>query len=557
MSSEPAGGGPALWDQLARGAGSSRSSLYCWTGDRYEPAPWAQVVRDAEAMTAGLRRAGIGPGSRVATVLTNTPWAIRGLFGAWLAGGMVASLPVPSRGMSAAEYTRQLSAIAAQIDPVAFLADERMLSLLPEDLRAALPFRSWESLAGSGTVAAAPPGTDEPAFVQYSSGSTSTPKGCVLTPRAIAAQLDIVKTMIGIRPRRDVAVTWLPLSHDMGLFGFLLTCWWNDIDCYLSTPERFMFSPGTWFSDMAQTGSTLTVGSNTALYLAARAASRSSRLSPAGLAQARAVIIGAERVEWSTLRYATEVLGPHGFRASALMPAYGLAEATLAVTATPVLDEPRRVAVEAACLADGEVREADPDDPAASVVVSSGRPCRGVTLPGMESGQLTEIAVSSPSLATGYWGNEQLTSARFAGGAVLTADLGFVRDGWLYPVGRTDDVLSVAGRKVYAREIEIAVDGIEGVRRGCCALVGHHDGVMSRLTLFVEVARERDDYRALAEQAASLAMAKASVALDGCVFLGRNSLPKTPSGKIQRHRCRDMFEAGRFNLLSVVDLAPA
>lgn len=556
MSSKHVTGGPSLWDQLTRSAGAHRSSsMYCWTGDRYEPSPWAAVARDAEAMTAGLRRAGIRPGARVATVLTNNPYAIRGLLGVWLAGGTMASLPVPARGMSAEEYARQLAAIAQQIDPVVFLVEEQMLGVVPEDLRARFRFRSWESFADSGRVEAAPPGSDEPAFIQYSSGSTSAPKGCVLTPRAIAAQLDIVATMIGIRPHRDVGVTWLPLSHDMGLFGFLLGCWWSDIECYLSTPERFMLSPGTWFSDLAQTGGTLTVGSSTGLYLAARASARSSRLPARGLTQTRVCIVGAERVEWNTLRYATDVLGPYGFRATSLMPAYGLAEATLAVTATPAPEAPRRVAVEATALADGEVREAEPDDPTCTTVVSAGLPCKGVTLPGMRSDRLTEITVCSPSLATGYWGDERLTDARFRDGALLTGDLGFVRDGYLYPVGRTDDVISVAGRKVYAREIEIAVDRMDGVRHGCCALVGHHDGTAFRLTLFVEVHGDREEYRTLAEQAASLAMAKAAVALDECVFLRRNSLPKTPSGKIQRHRCRDLFEAGRFNLLSTVKLA--
>ena len=255
MSSEPGCGSTDLWDRLTRSGGVHRSSsIHCWVGDRYESSPWTAVAGNAEAMTAGLRRAGVAPGARVATVMTNSPGAIRGLLGVWLAGGTVASLPVPARGMSPGEYARQLTAAAAALDPVVFLVEERMMGLIPEDLRARFRLRSFESFADSGRVGAAPPDADEPAFVQYSSGSTSTPKGCVLTPRAISAQLDIVATMIDIRPHRDVAVTWLPLSHDMGLFGFLLTCWWSDVECYLSTPERFMFAPGTWFSDVAGFG---------------------------------------------------------------------------------------------------------------------------------------------------------------------------------------------------------------------------------------------------------------------------------------------------------------
>jgi fatty-acyl-CoA synthase len=107
---------------------------------------------------------------------------------------------------------------------------------------------------------------------------------------------------------------------------------------------------------------------------------------------------------------------------------------------------------------------------------------------------------------------------------------------------------------VYAREIENAVDAIDGVRHGCSTLVGHHDGGAFRLTLFLEVAGSRVDHREVAERAASLAMAKGAVALDECVFLGRNALPKTPSGKIQRHRCRQILDTGGFEPVATVRL---
>lgn len=550
--------GAGLWDRLtapARSPGSS--SLHCWTGDRYDTASWEAVIRDSEAMTAGLRRIGVRRGTRVATVMTNTPHAVRGLLGVWLAGGTVASLPVAARGMSIDDYVSQLAALAAHIDPVAFLLDADTMELIPDDLRSRFRCHSWESFAGSGRVAADPPGAAEVAFIQYSSGSTSVPKGCALTPDAICAQLDIVAAMIEVRPRTDVAVGWLPLSHDMGLFGFLLTSWSSDLECYLSTPQRFMFAPGTWFSDMAQFGGTLTVGSPTGLYIAARSFGLRSPSGDQGLRPTRVCIVGAERVAHSTLEYAVQVLGPHGFTESALMPAYGLAEATLAVTATPLREKPRWLTVDATALANGELREADGDEQTQTTVVSAGPACKGVSLPGMREGELTEIMVRSPSLAVGYWRDERLTRERFADGTLHTGDVGFLRDGCLYPVGRTDDVISVAGRKVHAREIEMAVEGIEGVRRGGSTLVGHHEGSAFRLTLFLEVHGTQHEYRAMAEEAASMAMAKAAIAIDECVFLGRNSLPKTPSGKIQRHRCREMLEKGQFELVSMVKLASA
>jgi fatty-acyl-CoA synthase len=541
-----------LWTGLIDGAQSHGRSLHCWVGDRYEAAPWSGVVADAESMTTGLRGAGVRPGARVATILTNGPFAVRGLFATWLAGGTVASLPVPARGMDAAEYSSQLVKICQNLHPEIFLVEARLLDMIPQEVRQIVPVKSWESMAGTGRVEASPPGPDEVAFIQYSSGSTSAPKGCMLTPRGIGQHVSMLSGLIEAEGGRDVTVTWLPLSHDMGVFGSLLTSWWSGVEMYLSTPERFMFSPGTWFSDLATLGGTMTVGTNTALYLAARAGRRSPAM--ANGMKVRVCIVGAERVEAQTLEYVTQALGPFGFRQEAFMPAYGLAEATLAVTATRVSQAPRSLAVDAVALADGEVVDVDPDDPAATRIVGAGGPCEGVEVSGMDGGRLGEIVVRSPSLALGYYGDEVLTRQRFHDGELLTGDLGFMRDGHLYPVGRGDDVISVAGRKVYAREIETAIEGLDGVRRGCSTLISRQDGIRQRLTLILEPRNSSVNYRDLAEMAASVAMAKGAVALDECVFIARNDLPKTPTGKIQRHRCRHLLETGGFDPLATIEL---
>lgn len=542
-----------LWQRLTVEASRYRSSVHFWAGTGYQVTSWPELVRDAEAMTAGLRRAGVAPGSRVAAVLTNGPHAARGLLAVWLAGGVVASLPMRVRGVDAAEYAMQLSAICEHLDSVLLLADEPTVASLPPELRLRFTVRSFESFVDTGRIEPEPAGADEPAFIQYSSGSTSAPKGCVLTPRAIANQLDLLAELVDARPG-EAGVGWLPWSHDMGLFGGLLTGWWNDTVAYISTPERFIFSPRTWFEDLARFGATITAGSPTALHLAAVAAGRSRRMS--GGLRVRSCIIGAERVQWEVLSKAVDRLAPHGFRAEALMPAYGLAEATLAVTATPRHEAPRYLAVDGIALADSELCEVAPDDPAATKIVSAGPPCRGVSVAAGEGGRIGQLRVRSESLAQGYYRDPERTAKHFRDGTLHTGDLGFVRDGHLYPVGRTDDLISIGGRNVYAREIESAVDGIDGVRYGCSTLVGHHDDGSFRLTLFLEVTNRKVDHRAVAEQAATLAMAKAAVALDECVFLERNALPKTPSGKIQRHRCRALLDLGHFDPLATVRLAP-
>ncbi len=539
-----------LFDTLSSSSVSSLRGLHTWAGSDFESAGWDVVASDAHAMTAGLRAAGVRPGVTVAAVLTNSPDVVRGLLGVWLAGGAVASLPVPARGMAPVEYSRQLTAICDQLDPPLMLIEQRMLELLPPELRARTRARSFESFAGSGRIEATPPEIDEIAFVQYSSGSTSQPKGCMLTPRAIAAQIELIWAMIDGQPKEDAAASWLPLSHDMGLFGLLLTPWAFDCDLYLSTPERFMMAPRTWFGDLAEHDLTVTAGTNTALHVAAR----THRTMPLrGRLKLRVCIVGAERISWDTLTLASDTLAPYGFQPQALMPAYGLAEATLAVTATPVHEAARHVVLDAGALADFELVEADPDAPTATRIVAAGVPCEGVTLSGLRSDRLGEIQVQSPSLANGYLADPERTRERFRDSGFLTGDLAFIRDGYLYPVARADDAISVGGRKVYACEIESAVDVLTGMRRGCSTLVERNG--TGGLALMVEMSDTDGDYRHLAAQAADAAMARAAVPLSECIFLPKGSLPKTPSGKIQRHRCRRLLDTGDYEQLATIEFA--
>ena len=500
-------------------------------------------------MTSGLRRAGVAPGSRVASILTNTPLAVRGIAATWLAGGTLGSFPVPSRGMDLEEYGEHLRGLVTLFEPDAMFVDSSLLTLLPEDVQNRANARSWESVAGRGSIPFSPPALDDVAFVQFSSGSTSLPKGCMLTARAIEAQVELILTMVDARRGADCDVSWLPLSHDMGLFGNLLPSWLGDLEFVLSTPERFTMSPRTWFDDVADFGAALTCGTDTALQVATRRHTHQLRR-PLRL---RTVILGAERIHWETLTRAVEGFGADGLTSEALMPAYGMAEATLAVTSTPAREAPRHVVVDGVSLADGAVEDVAADHPASTRIVACGRPCPGVEVPGLRREELAELRVRSVSLAGGYLGDEASTNERFRDGTFYTGDLGFQRDGYVYPVGRMDDVIPIGGRNVYAREIEAAVDDLSMIRSGCSTLIQRGEGQAQRLVLLTEIKDGCSDFRGLARQAAALAMRKAGVALDECVFLEKGLLPKTPSGKIQRYRCRQGLDDGRLSLIARVE----
>ncbi|AXK36283.1 AMP-binding enzyme [Streptomyces armeniacus] len=539
-----------FFDTLTNGA--ARGVLHAWSGDEFEHLPWREVARDAHGMAARLREAGVRPGTPVACVLTNTPDTVRGLLAVWLAGGTAASLPLPTRGQSAEAYGEQLVALSARLEPVLLLVDDELVTLVPRELAAQVPVRGWASLRGGGSLEPSPPGRDEPAFIQYSSGSTSTPKGCELTTGAIERQMEIILELTGGRPGADTVVSWLPLSHDMGMFGCLLYSWVYDFDLVLSTPERFGMAPRTWFRDMSEYEATMTAGTSTAVHLAARAQGNGSL--PREL-RLRAAVIGAERVDGDTLRAATEKFRPFGLSDTAFQPAYGMAEAALAVTGKPWRQAPRQAAFDRLAFEDGKVVEVASDDPRATRLVSNGVALPGVSVRAGDSGQVAQIEVASPSLASGYHRDPERTAERFRDGWLRTGDLGFVHDGELYVTGRLDDMLSVAGRKVYASEIEATVDSLTHIRKGCAAVVDTESSAGVQLVLLAEAMGKPRDFRTLAEAAASAVMDRAGVALAECLFLPRGTLPKTPSGKIQRFRCRSLLQDEQLEPVARVALA--
>lgn len=538
-----------LWEALVES--DSGSMLHAWNGHEFEHHSWADVVALAHEMAVGLRRAGVGPGTRVAAILTNDRFVVAGVLGVWMAGGAVVSLPIPARGMDGQEYGRQLTLLCDHAQAPLLLVDEILEAAVSEPLGGTVEVRTWRSLPVSGRLDPCPPEMDEVAFIQYSSGSTSAPKGCMLSPRAIGEQLEIIASMSEAVPGEEVVATWLPLSHDMGLFGTLLYSWAWGFELVMSTPRRFMTSPRTWFRDCADFGATLTVATNTALDHAVRFQGR-ARLDRA--LRLKVCVIGAERVRWSTLMAAVDTFGPYGLEPRTFMPAYGLAEATLAVSAIGVAEEPKTAVVDAVALAHGEVRPLEPTDPRATRVVSVGPPCKGVEVRTIGSDPVSEIFIRSPSLASGYFGDPERSTARFVDGGFRTGDLGFIEAGELYAVGRFDDMICVGGRNVYAHEIEAEICKLPNVRDGCCTIVDLSEGRDERLVVLLEMNKRRLDFEASARSIASIATSKAGVDLGECMFLPKGTLPKTPSGKVQRFRCRQILRVGGFDSVAHVRL---
>lgn len=523
-----------LWDTLLN-PDMLASKYWQWEGTAFSQRCYGDVVNDARHIAAGLRRRGVGPGSVVPAVITNGPDAFAGFIGIMFAGATVASLPIIARGTTIANYAQQLGHFCELLGADFLLAEDRFLAFMDSDTELGVEIVGYKSLVETSAVGEIDPlPMDSTTFIQFSSGTTGNPRGVELTGQAIDAHLTILSESVGIDPERDIGYTWLPLSHDMGLFGCVLLGWYNGIVGVLATPERFLGSPRSWFDDCAEFGATVTAGPPFALDVAARAESIRTSGTPLSL---RLCLVGAEQIRWDTLVRASETFAPRGLDLATLTPAYGLAEATLAVTVDDLASEPSFVDVAGDELASGTVRVVDASDPEARRLVSAGTPLRTVNVEIDPISQ--EIAVASSSLASGYYGNGPLTAERFRDGMLHTGDHGFLMADRLFITGRSDDLLVIAGRNVYVQELEQHLGTDSDVRTGNCAVVAPRDGG-SRAIVVAETDPEKVDIPALATRLHRAAAEQAGLSVHQFVFLPRGVFPKTPSGKVQRHRCREL-----------------
>ncbi len=524
-----------LWDELTAPAQLAQQFL-AWEGERFERHTIAEDFASARRVAAGLRKRGVRRGDLVPAVITNGPDATPGFAGIWLAGATIASLPIIARGMSIEGYVAQLDRLCKLLGASFLLAEERFLEFLPPDSGMSATPVGYRELIETPTLAPVePPDPDRTVFVQFSSGTTGEPRGVELTGLAIEAQLETLRSRLAIDPARDVGYMWLPLSHDMGFFGCSLLAWYTGMRGVRSTPERFLQSPRSWFDDCAEFGATVTAGPPSALQLATRA--ERIRSSGAQLAL-RVCLIGAEQVDWDGLLAAAQTFAPRGLRSETLTVAYGLAEVTLAVTTGAVAEAPRCLCVDPQALADGRVVELASDERGRKVV-SVGTPVAGTTVD--VDPATGEVAVASTSLAAGYFGDADATAERFRGGVVRTRDLGFVRDGELFLTGRSDDLVIVGGRNVYVNDLEWEMGEDAAIRTGSCAIVDSAgDSGRMRIGIVAELRPGATDTDALARRLRRLAMERAGLPVDEVLFIDSGTFPKTPSGKVQRYRCREL-----------------
>ena len=433
---------------------------------------WAQLHREAKAIAADLQARGVQPGHHVAILGPTTRALVTAVQATWLCGACVVMLPLPMRLGSLDEFVQLTRTRIRNADAHVVLVDADLAAFVdvqPGDA----PVMALDQSSGATDdfeVPAIDP--DSLAILQFTSGSTAAPKGVMLPHRQVCANVDAITVGAALDPGRDVAVSWLPLYHDMGLIGLLITPMCTSTRLVLATPQDFLAAPRRWMEWIATYRGTVTAGPNFSYALAGRALGRGGALD---LSSLRLALNGAEPVDPDAVEAFVAAGARHGLSASAMFPAFGMAEATLAVTFPPTGCGMRTDCIDRVTL-ESERYAA----PVSSDHVGARRLARlGAAVPGLEvrivdpstglemlEREAGELEVRGTSITTGYYRQAEATAAVFHDGWLRTGDLAYMADGDLVVCGRLKDVIILGGRNVFPEDIERAVAQVQGVRVG-------------------------------------------------------------------------------------------
>ena len=394
------------------------------------------------------------------------------------------------------------------------------------------------------------------AFLQYTSGSTATPKGVMVSNANLVSNLRSIH--LRLRHDRDSAmVSWLPPYHDMGLIGGVLSPLYGGFPAHLMAPITFVTRPLLWLQTLSETGASTSVAPNFGFEHCLRRVTPAQRDS-LDLSAWRLALNGAEPVRADTLNRFADYFAPSGFKRSALMPCYGLAEATLMATGVEAFEAPAVLAVASDALGAGKVEPADATRSSVTRLVGCGAPVEDVRIAIVDADTnrradedtIGEIWISGPNVTRGYWRRPDATGetfrARIDGESdaeyLRTGDLGFRRDGQLYVVGRTKDVVILQGRNHYPQDIELTVEqASSAIRPGSGAVFAVEVDGAEQMVLAFEVESRPDDPAALLASLRTAVLEQHEVTPHAVLLLKRATIAKTTSGKIQRQACRRDF----------------
>jgi len=532
---------------LATAAQTGESLFFVNRKEQDLEVPMARIREQALSIAADLRNRGVGKGDRVALVLPTCPEFVECFFGVLCAGAIPVPLYPPVRLGRLDEYHRKTAAMLRAVDAAMVVTDERIRRFLGVAVDISAPRLGCvtaSNLGGFNSIDIEV-ATDDVALIQFSSGTTHDPKPVALTHANLLSNLAaIARYLTDDGAPKPVGVTWLPLYHDMGLIGNLLSAFYVPATLVLLPPELFVAVPAAWLRAISRHRGTVSAAPNFAFGLCLDRI-RDEELEGVDLSSWRVLLNGAEAVTAGVQRRFNKRFARWGLRPSALTPCYGMAEASLGVTFKPAGTLFHSLGVDADKLAlDGVVA------PGRKELVSVGRPLSGVQVEirdaagmSLPPGRVGHVFLRGPSVMMGYFGRTDLTDQAIHHGWLDSGDLGFTHDGELYVCGRHKDVVVVRGANHAPEEFEAALEGLAGVRAGCAVAVGFVPAGEDGEALAMLVETTTDASSNLADEVASRVQERTQIRPAQVALLSPGTLPRTSSGKLRRREARTQWLA--------------
>ncbi len=530
---------PALIHRQAARYGPKVFARFLVPGGQYEELSFAALDEGMCGAAEVLRGNDVTAGTPVPVILDTGPEFLLYFFGAMSMGAIPVALPVPFTAQMSGATRAQLRRIGASVVVTQFeeLAGEA------SGARWIVPVRP-----GAGAPTALPKiDADDVAMMQYSSGTTGASKGILLTHRNLLTQLRFLGDAVAMKAD-DTGAFWLPLYHDMGIIGAVMTPLCHGFTSNLMSPFTFVRNPRFWLEAITKYRATITAAPNSAFEMCNRKV-RGAEITGLDLSSMRTVFCGAELIREHTLHRFAERFASVGFRARAFLPVYGLAEATLDVTLPEPGAELIVDRVKAGTFAPGQ-RTIPSDQGTHYVSVGKASPGHEVVIKDADGSDLDDgivgyVWIRGPSVMRGYYNDPEATAAVLQNGWLKTKDLAYVRNGQLFICGRDSDGIIKAGRNLSAIELEDACrqvlpDATRVAAFGAYEEETGTEAIVLMLETDVTDAAERDR---LQLRIRSAVMKEVGVEVDHIWLVPRRTVPRTTSGKVQRRRCLEMWSS--------------
>ncbi len=522
---------------------------------------WGQLHSEAKAMAAILQAKGVKPGDHVALLGPTTRNIVTAIQAVWLAGGTVSMLPIPMRFGSVEEFANQTRTLMQHGDIKLLLLDPDLAAfheIKPGDPPVILldELEPKNDRPTAEDYLEVPYDSERLAILQFTSGSTSSPKGVMLPHRNLEANIFGMIEAAGVVPE-DTFVSWLPLYHDMGLVGLLIVPMVSGCNLVLASPQDFLTRPADWLCWMHDYKGTVTSGPNFSWVLAARAFNRmTTKGESLDLSRVRLALNGAEPVDPSVVETLIEAARPHGFRGEAVFCAFGMAELSLGGTFPPPFRGMATDQVDRNTLETERVAR-----PVSDAGEGSRRfPLLGMPIPGLEMRirdlgtseirglrEVGELEIRGTSVMKGYYKRPELNESLFDDGWLKSGDLAYFVEGpdsglpELILCGRLKDVIIIAGRNIFPEDIERSVGVVDGVRAGNVIAFGV-EGAKRKETIVVVAEVKADDPEAVRKGIREQVVGIVGFPPRDIILVQPGTLPKTSSGKLQRALCRTQYQ---------------